>query len=71
MRLIAAFLLPLVGFAADLEFAGGVQSVTKESIQIRRADGTRINASLPKTGALSSDQIGAQCKPADIHWRTG
>ncbi|HEY6347620.1 MAG TPA: hypothetical protein VIY49_39520 [Bryobacteraceae bacterium] len=66
MRLIAAFLLPLTGFAADLEFAGGVQSITKESIQIRRADGARINATLPRTGALSSDQIGAQYKTADI-----
>jgi hypothetical protein len=76
---ILCFLLPIGAFAADLEFVGSLERVSPESILIRRADGTRINAPLPpkvpKTGVLASETISAQytladevritCKPMD------
>ena len=55
----------LTGLAADLEFPGGLERVTPESIQIRLANGDRITANLPKAGALSPGEIGAQFHLAD------
>jgi hypothetical protein len=67
--LIAAVLLPATVLAADLEFAGGLERITHDSILIRLADGARINAPLPpkvpKTGALAEATITAQYKLAD------
>jgi hypothetical protein len=67
--LLAALLLPIGAFAADLEFAGSLERITHESILIRLADGTRISAALPpkvpKTGALASEAIAAHYKLAD------
>ena len=52
-------------FAADLEFAGSLERVALESILIRLPDGTRIDAKLPKTGALAAEKISAEYKLAD------
>lgn len=63
--LMVACLVQLTGLAADLEFAGGLERITQESILIRLAGGDRIAANLPKTGDLSSDRISAQFHLAD------
>ncbi len=64
--LIAVLLLPIMAFAGDLEFAGGLEHVTPESILIRLADGRRrIDAKLPKTGALAAEAISAHYKLTD------
>jgi hypothetical protein len=62
---IASLSLPLSAFAADLEFTGGLERVAPESILIRLADGTRVNAKLPKAGPLSAGTITSQYKLAD------
>jgi hypothetical protein len=63
--LAAVCFVPLAGFAADLEFAGGLERLTQESIQIRLADGNRIVANLAKTGELSKESINARIHLAD------
>ncbi len=60
-------LLPMAALAADLEFAGSLERVMPESILIRLADGTRINAKLPpkvsKTGAFQKpDRRNGACR---------
>jgi hypothetical protein len=62
---LAILWLPLCGFAADLEFAGGLERVNSDSILIRLADGRRIEAKLPKAGPLAAGAISAQFKLAD------
>ena len=62
---IVCLLLPLGASAADFEFAGSLERVTPESILIRLAGGTRIDAKLPKAGALAAERITARYMLAD------
>jgi hypothetical protein len=48
--IIAACFVPLAVFAADLEFAGGLERVTQESLLIRLAKGERIAAKPSENG---------------------
>ena len=63
--LVAACFVPLAGFAADLEFIGGLDRMAQDSIQIRLAKGDRVAANLPKTGTLSAETLSAQFHLAD------
>jgi hypothetical protein len=63
--LLLPVFVPIGAFAADLEFTGSLQQVAPESILIRLADGKRIDAQLPKAGALAAEAIRAQYKLAD------
>jgi hypothetical protein len=66
---LGLLLLPMAALATDLEFAGSLERITPESILIRLADGTRVNAKLPpkapKTSALAAETISARYKLAD------
>ena len=62
---LAALLLPAGAFAADLEFAGSLERITQDTILIWLADGKRIDAKIPKTGALAAATISAQFKLGD------
>jgi hypothetical protein len=65
LRPLAAIFLPVAAHAADVEFTGGLERITPESILIRLADGKRIDAKLPKAGALAAETISAQYNLGD------
>ena len=65
LRPLAAIFLPVAAHAADFEFTGGLERITPESILIRLADGNRIDAKLPKAGALAAETISAQYNLGD------
>ncbi len=51
--------------AADLTFTGSLRFVSPGTITIRLADGSVIDAKLPKVGGLSAEKVSAQYKLAD------